>query len=115
MQQTCPTCNTNFSCEVEKAKECWCAQMPTILPIEETSTCLCPSCLKNKTKAAIEQYAREVKSGTRKNEAPKHAVAKQKMLEGIDYYMEDGLLVMSSWFHLKRGACCGSGCRHCPY
>lgn len=32
-----------------------------------------------------------------------------------DYYIENGLLVFTQAYHLKRGACCGSGCRHCPY
>lgn len=32
-----------------------------------------------------------------------------------DYYIEDGKYVFTSKFHLKRGHCCGSGCRHCPY
>jgi len=31
------------------------------------------------------------------------------------YYMENGLVVFTAAFHLKRGYCCGSGCRHCPY
>jgi hypothetical protein len=32
-----------------------------------------------------------------------------------DWYFENGLLVYPAAFHLKRGSCCGSGCRHCPY
>jgi hypothetical protein len=32
-----------------------------------------------------------------------------------DYYLEDGLLVYTAAYHLNRGSCCGSGCRHCPY
>ena len=32
-----------------------------------------------------------------------------------DSYVENGLLVYTAAYHLKRGACCGSGCRHCPY
>lgn len=32
-----------------------------------------------------------------------------------DYYFENGLLVYAASYHLKRGFCCGSGCRHCPY
>ena len=32
-----------------------------------------------------------------------------------DYYFENGLLVYTAEYHLKRGYCCGSGCRHCPY
>jgi len=35
--------------------------------------------------------------------------------EGIDYIMENGLLVMSRWYLLRRGHCCENGCRHCPY
>jgi hypothetical protein len=34
---------------------------------------------------------------------------------GEDYYLENGLLVMTAAYHRKRGYCCGSGCRHCPY
>ncbi|HEY3703536.1 MAG TPA: DUF5522 domain-containing protein [Terracidiphilus sp.] len=32
-----------------------------------------------------------------------------------DYYIEDGLLVFTPAWHLKRGSCCGNSCRHCPY
>jgi hypothetical protein len=35
--------------------------------------------------------------------------------EGRDYYLEDGLFVFTAAFLLKRGYCCESGCRHCPY
>jgi hypothetical protein len=24
-------------------------------------------------------------------------------------------MVFTAAYHLKRGYCCGSGCRHCPY
>ena len=36
-------------------------------------------------------------------------------LEPEDFYMENGYLVFTAAYHLKRGRCCGSGCRHCPY
>ena len=32
-----------------------------------------------------------------------------------DYYFEDGLMVFTRSYHLKRGYCCKNGCRHCPY
>jgi hypothetical protein len=32
-----------------------------------------------------------------------------------DYYFEGPYLVFTAAYHLKRGTCCGSGCRHCPY
>ena len=34
---------------------------------------------------------------------------------GEDYYFENGFLVMTEVYHKKRGYCCGSGCRHCPF
>jgi len=36
-------------------------------------------------------------------------------LESEDYYLENGYIVFTAAYHLKRGYCCGSGCRHCPY
>jgi len=34
----------------------------------------------------------------------------------IYYYVdEDGNLVFTEKYHLKRGYCCENGCRHCPY
>jgi hypothetical protein len=39
-----------------------------------------------------------------------------KMVEGEDYYFnEQGLMVLTAAFLLKRGYCCGNGCKHCPY
>lgn len=35
--------------------------------------------------------------------------------EGIDYYVEEGLFVFTAHFLRKRGYCCESGCRNCPY
>ena len=31
------------------------------------------------------------------------------------YYFEQGKVVFTSKYHIDRGDCCGSGCRHCPY
>lgn len=36
-------------------------------------------------------------------------------VEGIDFYFEDGLMVLTRKYLLDRGFCCDSGCRHCPY
>ncbi len=32
-----------------------------------------------------------------------------------DYYLENGLMVFTAAFLKRRGFCCRSGCRHCPY
>lgn len=39
----------------------------------------------------------------------------EKFSEGIDYYFESGLMILTAHFLKKRGYCCGNGCRHCPY
>lgn len=31
------------------------------------------------------------------------------------YFNEEGLMVFTREFHLKRGYCCKNGCLHCPY
>lgn len=31
------------------------------------------------------------------------------------YYIENGLLVFTEAYLLKRGYCCKRSCRHCPY
>ncbi|MDG1037398.1 MAG: DUF5522 domain-containing protein [Polaribacter sp.] len=37
-------------------------------------------------------------------------------LEKGDYYTnEQGYKVFTEQYHLKRGYCCKSGCKHCPY
>lgn len=35
--------------------------------------------------------------------------------EGEDYYMDGPYLVFTEAYHRKRGYCCESGCRHCPW
>ncbi|MCB0544684.1 MAG: hypothetical protein KDC70_14255 [Saprospiraceae bacterium] len=37
------------------------------------------------------------------------------LVEGRDYYLENGYWVFTEHYLLERGHCCGSGCRHCPY
>ena len=36
---------------------------------------------------------------------------------GDDFYIDPstGFMVFTALIHTKRGKCCGSGCRHCPY
>ncbi|HKO60485.1 MAG TPA: DUF5522 domain-containing protein [Pyrinomonadaceae bacterium] len=39
----------------------------------------------------------------------------QPLIPDEDYYLENGLMVMTSSYHIKRGICCGTGCRWCPF
>ena len=36
-------------------------------------------------------------------------------VEGVDFYREGAYVVFTEAYHLRRGYCCESGCRHCPY
>lgn len=36
-------------------------------------------------------------------------------LDPEDFYMEGPYLIFTAAFHRKRGFCCHSGCRHCPF
>ena len=39
----------------------------------------------------------------------------RQMVEGIDFYFEGGLMVLTEKYLRGRGYCCDNGCRHCPY
>lgn len=40
----------------------------------------------------------------------------ENLVRGEDYYFnEQGYIVLTEKFHLKKGFCCGNGCLHCPY
>ena len=32
-----------------------------------------------------------------------------------DVYWENGKMVLTEEHHIKRGSCCGNGCKHCPF
>ena len=39
-----------------------------------------------------------------------------KELEPEDFYnTPEGFIVFTETYHRKRGYCCQSGCKHCPY
>ena len=42
--------------------------------------------------------------------------SKKKSLEDDDfYYSKDGYIIFTEKYHLNRGYCCKSNCKHCPY
>lgn len=46
---------------------------------------------------------------------PQEAASAESLIEGEDFYFEGAYVVFTEAYHLKRGECCNSGCRHCPY
>ena len=51
-------------------------------------------------------------SDSRKSSSSRQA----PLREGVDYYLDElGRYVFLTGYHLRRGYCCRSRCRHCPY
>lgn len=93
-QKMCANCGQSFGCGVNSSDGCWCASLPQVVAEPNPANdCFCPECL-------FDQMRKD-----------KFAEA----IEGEDYYFENGLLVMTASYHIKRGSCCGNGCVWCPY
>ncbi|WP_303309903.1 DUF5522 domain-containing protein [Hymenobacter sp. BT730] len=39
----------------------------------------------------------------------------QPLQPGDYYFTSEGFMVFTEQYHRRRGTCCGSGCRHCPW
>jgi len=106
VQKTCQRCGSAFSCFVNDIANCGCSSIQlsseTKIYLAKTKyKCLCNSCLME-----INQIQEHIL---------KESTSLDIMVEGLDYYYEGPYKVMTEYFHIKRGYCCGSGCRHCAY
>ena len=95
--KTCSGCGAAFDCGPDESGPCWCTARPAFEPDPKFRDCLCPTCLAFQT----EQRAA--------------GALRMPLIEGEDYYVEGAAFVFTAAYHLKRGYCCGNGCRHCPY
>jgi hypothetical protein len=50
-----------------------------------------------------------------KDEVKSREESQAALVDGLDYYLENGLMVFTAHFLLRRGYCCDSGCRNCPF
>jgi hypothetical protein len=50
-----------------------------------------------------------------KKREKKESQIESEVGSGDYYFNEEGLLVFTREYHLKRGYCCKNGCKHCPY
>lgn len=39
----------------------------------------------------------------------------ERLVEGVDYILERGLMVFTEDYLRRRGYCCRNGCRNCPW
>lgn len=112
----CSSCDSVFSCgDISVENKCWCNDYPPIFNLSEGGDCLCPNCFKEACIDKIDAYV-ETMTPTKALQNKALSLPKtEKLIEDLDYYIENGNYVFTTWFHLKRGTCCGNNCRHCPY
>lgn len=72
-----------------------------------------PEATKPATKSATAPRPLPGKQPVGKPQAAKPLVAQP--LADEDFYYDGPYMVFTAAYHLKRGYCCNSGCRHCPY
>jgi len=104
----CGRCKTSLICLANDITQCNCSN---IVLTDKAKTflsktkydCLCNICLTelNVLMALTNDYS-----------FPKN---RDEMLKGIHYYIENGYFVFTELYHILRGKCCESGCRHCAY
>ena len=110
-QQSCSSCRDSFACGPESGEEqCWCDDLPRVsLVAREDQDCLCPKCLR-------EAIQKRDSAGAGVHPAIETGVNSQySLVAGEDYYLEGEAIVFTSRYHRRRGYCCESACRHCPY
>lgn len=120
----CPLCGGPNRCRIETGEAykgpCWCespivstAAMRRLLSDLAEPRCVCATCLERI--AANSEITQEALVA-RRNETPALALTHSLPIAGEgDFYWEGPSMVFTAQYHLRRGSCCGSGCRHCPY
>jgi hypothetical protein len=113
-QKSCSNCGVIFGCGPIAGKEsCWCEDLPHVSPVgAPEQDCLCPDCLR-KAIAGLQLNPAETRPAANQG---KSAISSPPILvEGEDYYCEGPAIVFTAGYLRRRGYCCESGCRHCPY
>jgi len=41
--------------------------------------------------------------------------SEKTFVEGLDFYFDEGMMVLTRKYLLDRGTCCDNRCRHCPF
>ncbi|HFC00992.1 MAG TPA: hypothetical protein ENJ53_09335 [Phaeodactylibacter sp.] len=104
----CQRCNASFECKMDDIANCQCSTVrvseATHVFLKQTNYgCLCKKCL-----AQINELVEKTKL---------HSFPTQpsQLVEGLHYYIEDGLFVFTEFYHMLRGHCCENDCRHCAF
>jgi Family of unknown function (DUF5522)/Cysteine-rich CWC len=100
----CGKCNMPLTCKADDIANCDCSSIAlsdeTRAFLSKTSYgCLCNACLLHFQSLVVQANAVDCK----------------QVVEDTHYYMEGGFMVFTELYHMQRGYCCKSGCRHCVY
>ena len=69
----------------------------------------------NWLKKLFQSSSYQLKKPTPNSRSVQQESAPSELVEGQDYYIENGLYVFTAYYLKQKGYCCESGCRHCPY
>ncbi len=72
-------------------------------------------CAPVRTIRRLERYKVEMAMNSNEQRERGERLRRLGLEEGDYYYSPEGYLVFTEQYHLKRGYCCQSGCRHCPF
>jgi hypothetical protein len=84
------------------------------MPADFDQDCRCPACLGQTIDARI-KASLQTQGIASMVDMARLFFNPDTLVEHVDYTIENGSYVFSAWYHLKRGSCCGNGCRNCPY
>lgn len=115
-QKGCSNCGADFTCGAGETS-CWCFDLPHVgVVASQDQDCLCPTCLTQTiSKMPLDESGIKSDSAGGVSVRPGEEGAQTPLVEGEDYYLEGAAMVFTGRFLLRRGYCCESGCRHCPY
>jgi Family of unknown function (DUF5522)/Cysteine-rich CWC len=106
--KNCSRCKTKIKCNASDITNCRCN---SIILSEATlqflaanhNDCFCNACLQH-----LDQLVADSKSLAFPRDS-------KELEENVHYYIENGFFVFTELYHMLRGHCCRSGCRHCVY
>lgn len=104
----CSKCKTTLSCLVDDITNCDCSKITTdtvTLDFLKNTRydCLCNACLS------------ELNTLVKQSKTHRFPTNPDELKAGLHYYIENGYVVFTTFYHVLRGKCCQSGCRHCAY
>jgi hypothetical protein len=118
----CPVCGSANECRIANGclykGPCWCeaASIPPAVQRHFADAGLEPVCLSRMCLAKLARHSERTDSAEAILAHLRAAALPVNPNQSDHFYLDEtGRTVFTAAYHLKRGYCCGNGCRHCPY